>query len=103
MRWSVMLSAETLSTTPVIIGKLNTPNLKNAIRAVGFTNITEIPFETRTSIGRSAGASLIISRFRSPFSDRSYIGVLGPTRQQYRDVMMLVRRAGQELEEVLYA
>lgn len=53
-------------------------------------------------IGRSAGASLIISRFRSPFSDRSYIGVLGPTRQQYRDVMNLVRHAGQELEEVLY-
>jgi heat-inducible transcriptional repressor len=53
-------------------------------------------------IGRSAGASLIISRFRSPFSDRSYIGTLGPTRQQYRDVMTLVRRAGQELEEVLY-
>lgn len=54
-------------------------------------------------IGRSAGASLIISRFRSPFSDHSYIGVLGPTRQQYRDVMSLVRHAGQELEEVLYA
>jgi heat-inducible transcriptional repressor len=54
-------------------------------------------------IGRSAGATLIISRFRSPFSDRSYIGVLGPTRQQYRDVMNLVRHTGQELEEVLYA
>ncbi len=53
-------------------------------------------------IGRSAGASLIISRFRSSFSDHSYIGVLGPTRQQYRDVMHLVRRAGVELEEVLY-
>lgn len=53
-------------------------------------------------IGRSAGASLIISRFRSPFSDHSYIGVLGPTRQQYRDVMSLVRRAGESLEEVLY-
>lgn len=53
-------------------------------------------------IGRTAGASLIISRFRSPFSDHSYIGVLGPTRQQYRDVMMLVRRAGQALEEGLY-
>lgn len=53
-------------------------------------------------IGRSAGASLIISRFRSPFSDHSYIGVLGPTRQQYRDVMSLVRHAGQELEEALY-
>jgi heat-inducible transcriptional repressor len=53
-------------------------------------------------IGRSAGVSLIISRFRSPFSDRSYIGTLGPTRQAYRDVMTLVARAGEELEEVLY-
>jgi len=53
-------------------------------------------------IGRSAGASLIISRFRSPFSDRSYIGVLGPTRQSYREVMNLVGRAGQALEETLY-
>lgn len=53
-------------------------------------------------IGRSAGASLIISRFRSPFSDRSYIGVLGPTRQSYKDVMGLVGRAGKALEETLY-
>lgn len=53
-------------------------------------------------IGRSAGASLIISRFRSPYSDHSYIGVLGPTRQQYRDVMGLVRHAGVSLEEALY-
>jgi len=53
-------------------------------------------------IGRSAGASLIISRFRSPFSDASYIGVLGPTRQSYREVMSLVGRAGKALEETLY-
>lgn len=53
-------------------------------------------------IGRSAGASLIISRFRSPYSDRSYIGVLGPTRQQYRDVMGLVEHAGRTLEGALY-
>lgn len=53
-------------------------------------------------IGRSAGCSLIVSRFRSNFSDHSYIGVLGPTRQSYRDVMNLVRRTGEALEEVLY-
>src|SRR5271154_1378291 len=53
-------------------------------------------------IGRTAGCSLIISRFRSPFSDRSYIGTLGPTRQSYKGVMSLVARAGQELEESLY-
>jgi heat-inducible transcriptional repressor len=53
-------------------------------------------------IGRSAGCSLIVSRFRSNFSDHSYVGVLGPTRQSYRDVMNLVRRTGEALEEVLY-
>jgi len=53
-------------------------------------------------IGRSAGATLIISRFRSPFSDRSYVGVLGPTRQSYRDVMGLVSRTGKALEDTLY-
>lgn len=53
-------------------------------------------------IGRSAGCSLIISRFRGPYSDSSYIGILGPTRQSYREVMSLVKRAGEALEEVLY-
>jgi len=53
-------------------------------------------------IGGGAGCSLIISRFRSPFSDSSYIGVLGPTRQSYRDVMALVGRAGKTLESTLY-
>lgn len=54
-------------------------------------------------IGRSAGCTLIVSRFRSPYSDKSYIGVLGPTRQSYRDVMFLVRKAGKALEESIYA
>ena len=49
-------------------------------------------------IGKSSGVSLIISKFRSPFSDNSYIGVLGPTRQNYQKVMSLVRRAGKMLE-----
>lgn len=52
-------------------------------------------------IGKSSQVSLIISKFRSPFSDNSYIGVLGPTRQNYSQVMALVRRAGNILEEVL--
>ncbi|MDQ2972881.1 MAG: transcriptional regulator [bacterium] len=53
-------------------------------------------------VGRSAGASLIISRFRSPYSDRSFIGVVGPTRQNYREVMGLVSQAGRMLEGALY-
>lgn len=53
-------------------------------------------------IGSTAGCSLIVSRFRSPYSDQSYIGVLGPTRQSYREVMTLVKQTGEALEEVLY-
>lgn len=52
-------------------------------------------------IGKSSQCSLIISRFRSPYSDHSYIGVLGPTRQSYRQVMNLVRHTASSLEEVL--
>ncbi|HSX41491.1 MAG TPA: HTH domain-containing protein [Candidatus Saccharimonadales bacterium] len=52
-------------------------------------------------IGRSSGATLVVSKFSSPYSDRSYIGVLGPTRQNYPRVMGLVDYAGRHLEEVL--
>lgn len=52
-------------------------------------------------IGRNSGVSLIISRYRSPYSDRSYIGVLGSTRQNYSKVMKLVRHAGAMLEDIL--
>lgn len=52
-------------------------------------------------VGKTSQVALIISRFRSPFSDKSYIGVLGPTRQNYSRVMSLVRHAGNILEETL--
>jgi heat-inducible transcriptional repressor len=52
-------------------------------------------------IGRDSGVSLIVSRFRSPLSDRSYIGVLGPTRQSYGRVMNLVAQTGEMLERIL--
>jgi heat-inducible transcriptional repressor len=52
-------------------------------------------------IGRASGATLIISRFESPYSHRSYIGVLGPTRQNYGPVIGLVEYTGRLLEEAL--
>ena len=52
-------------------------------------------------IGKSSGASLIISKFESPFSENSYIGVLGPTRQNYGKVVRLVQKTGELLEEIL--
>ncbi len=52
-------------------------------------------------IGRESGATLIISRFESPFSSRSYIGVLGATRQNYGPVIGLVEYTGRLLAEAL--
>lgn len=77
-------------------------NLEPWLREAALNEPLSVYIGAENPIGRAAGCSLIISRFRGPLSDRSYIGVLGPTRQSYRDVMLLVRRAGQELEDALY-
>lgn len=77
-------------------------NLEPWLREAALNEPLSVYIGAENPIGRSAGCSLIISRFRGPWSDRSYIGVLGPTRQSYRDVMLLVRRAGEELEDALY-
>lgn len=77
-------------------------NLEPWLREAAPNEPLSVYIGAENPIGRSAGCSLIISRFRSPYSDRSYIGTLGPTRQSYRDVMNLVQRAGRTLEEVLY-
>lgn len=78
-------------------------NLEPWLREAAPNKPLSVYIGSENPIGRTANVSLIISRFRSPFSDRSYIGMLGPTRQSYRDVMNLVARAGQELEDALYA
>lgn len=76
-------------------------NLEPWLREAAPNEPLNVYIGAENPIGKASGASLIISRFRSPFSDRSYIGVLGPTRQSYGRVMRLVRHAGATLEEVL--
>lgn len=76
-------------------------NLEPWLREAAPNEPLNVYIGSENPIGKTSGATLIISRFRSPFSDRSYIGVLGPTRQSYGKVMRLVRHAGAMLEEVL--
>lgn len=77
-------------------------NLEPWLREAAPNEPLSVYIGAENPIGRTAGVSLIISRFRSPYSDHSYIGTLGPTRQSYRDVMTLVRHAGEMLEERNY-
>jgi len=76
-------------------------NLEPWLREAAPNEPLNVYIGSENPIGKTSGVSLIISRFRSPYSDRSYIGVLGPTRQSYGRVMRLVRHTGAMLEEVL--
>jgi heat-inducible transcriptional repressor len=76
-------------------------NLEPWLREAAPNEPLNVFIGSENPIGKTSGASLIISRFRSPYSDCSYIGVLGSTRQSYAKVMRLVRHAGAMLEEVL--
>lgn len=76
-------------------------NLEPWLREAAPNEPLNVYIGSENPIGKSSEASLIISRFQSPYSDKSYIGVLGPTRQDYARVMRLVRHTGAMLEEVL--
>lgn len=77
-------------------------NLEPWLREAAPNEPLSVYIGAENPIGRAANCTLIISKFRSPYSDHSYIGVLGPTRQSYRSVMNLVEHAGRSLEDVLY-
>lgn len=76
-------------------------NLEPWLREAAPNEPLNVFIGSENPIGKASGATLIISRFRSPYSDRSYIGILGPTRQSYARTMRLVRHTGAMLEEVL--
>ena len=76
-------------------------NLEPWLREAAPNEPLNVFIGSENPVGKTSGATLIISRFRSPYSDSSYIGVLGPTRQSYARVMRLVRQTGAMLEEVL--
>ncbi len=76
-------------------------NLEPWLREAAPNETLNVFIGSENPIGRDSGVSLIISRFRSPYSDHSYIGVLGPTRQSYARVMSLVSQTGKMLERIL--
>lgn len=76
-------------------------NIEPWLREVAPNQPLNVFIGSENPIGKSSGATLIISKFRSPYSNASYIGVIGPTRQNYARTMQLVRRTGAMLEEVL--
>jgi heat-inducible transcriptional repressor len=77
-------------------------NLEPWLREASPNEPLSVYIGAENPIGKTSGCTLIVSKFRSPYSDRSYVGVVGPTRQSYREVMALVQYAGKSLEKALY-
>lgn len=77
-------------------------NLEPWLREASPNEPLSVYIGAENPIGKTSGCTLIISKFRSPYSDRSYIGVVGPKRQSYREVMALVQYAGKSLENALH-
>ncbi|HEV2412589.1 MAG TPA: transcriptional regulator [Candidatus Saccharimonadales bacterium] len=73
-------------------------NLEPWLREAAPTEPINVYIGQENPIGRNSGCTLIISRFVSPYSDNSYVGTLGPTRQSYRSVMDLVSYTAKSLE-----
>lgn len=65
-------------------------------------NRVSILIGSENPIGKSAGATSIIGRVQTPFG-QSFIGVIGPTRQHYSEVVGLVDYVSGQLEEALNA
>lgn len=76
-------------------------NIEPWLREVSPNQKLSVYIGNENPIGKSSGCSLVISRFRSSYSDASFIGVIGPTRQNYRRTMRIVERAGEVLEEMM--
>ena len=90
----------TAGTAPQAVARL-LDNLEPWLRETAPTEPLSVYIGEKNPIGRASGASLVISRFRSPYSDASYIGVLGPTRQSYARVIRLVSQTASMLEDTL--
>lgn len=98
---SLFMQPEFLNGGPVHEVARLLDNLEPWLREAAPNQPLSVYIGQENPIGKTSGCSLIISRFRSPYSDRSYIGVLGPTRQSYRQVMNLVEHTGCILEATL--
>jgi heat-inducible transcriptional repressor len=75
-------------------------NLEPWLREAAPNQPISVYIGAENPIGGASGCSLIISKFSSPFSENSYIGVLGSTRQNYSQVINLVQNTGLMLQNL---
>jgi heat-inducible transcriptional repressor len=60
---------------------------------------TQIYIGSEAPIGKSAGCSMVISQFRTPFGGLGYLGIVGPMRMSYPRALAAIKEVRKVLEE----
>ena len=60
---------------------------------------TQIYIGSESPIGKSAGCSMVISQFRTPFGGNGYLGIVGPMRMSYPRAISAIKEIRKVLEE----
>lgn len=60
---------------------------------------TQIYIGSESPIGKSAGCSMVISQFRTPFGGPGYLGIVGPMRMSYPRAISAIKEVRKVLEE----
>jgi heat-inducible transcriptional repressor len=74
-------------------------NLTNLIYELPQGFDTRVYIGTEAPIGKSAGCSIVLSEFLSPFGDRGYLGIIGPMRTNYGRNLAAVKEVKEVLED----
>jgi heat-inducible transcriptional repressor len=75
-------------------------NLGNLLEELPKNFDTQIYIGSESPIGKSAGCSLVISQFRTPYGNNGFLGVIGPMRMSYPRVIASVKELRKVLEEI---
>lgn len=61
---------------------------------------TKVYIGSESPVGKSAGCSIVVSQFRTPFGGNGYLGVVGPMRMSYPHTIAAVKELRKVLEEI---
>jgi len=74
-------------------------NLTELSRELPWEFDSKIFIGSESPIGKSAGCSIVMTQFHTPFGNRGFLGVIGPTRMEYPRNISAVREVKSILEE----
>lgn len=60
---------------------------------------TQVYIGSESPIGKSAGCSMVVSQFRTPYGVNGYLGVVGPMRMSYPRALSAIKEIRKVLEE----